>query len=86
MSYVRSHRPLGVTKAQQETLVTSVTDEELRSLPPEERLGLVLRRQEVKAMESSARWDALATFVTVAVPIAAFFGFSWAAAGKKGGQ
>ena len=80
MAYVRSsHAALGVTRDQQKFLLESVTDEELLDLPPEERLRLVLRRQEVKASESSARWSALATFVSVAVPIAAFMGISWAA-------
>jgi hypothetical protein len=61
--YVRSHSALGVTRDHQKTLLKSVTDSELQSLPPEERLRLVLRRQEVKAAESHARWSALSTFV-----------------------
>jgi hypothetical protein len=76
MSYIKTHNALGLTRAQQTTLVESVTVEELEALPVQERLGLVLRRQEVKAAESSARWSALSTFVVVAVPIAAFFGIS----------
>lgn len=81
MAYVTSHGALGVTKDQQETLV-DIPEADLRKLPTEERLNLVLRRQEVKAAESSARWDALATFTTVAIPIAAFFGISWVTKGK----
>jgi hypothetical protein len=77
--YVRSHSALGVTRDQQKYLLKSVTEEELQSIVPEERLRLVLRRQEAKAAESSARWSAIATFVSVAVPIAAFMGISWAA-------
>ena len=79
MSYVKDHTALGVTRDQQKFLLESVSEEELLELPAEERLRLVLRRQEVKASESSARWGALATFVSVAVPIAAFMGISWAA-------
>ena len=74
MAYVNA---LGVTKEQQEVLI-DIPQEQLRALPPEERLNLVLSRQAVKAQESSARWDALSTFVSVTVPIAAFFGISWA--------
>ena len=85
MSYVRSsHTPLGVTRDQQKILLESVTESELRNLPPEERLRLVLRRQEAKASESSARWGAVATFVSVAVPITAFLGISWAATSRSG--
>ena len=79
MSYHLSNiTALGVTTEQQKVLLDIPIDK-LRDLPPQDRLGLVLRRQEVKAMESSAMWDAVATFVSVAVPIAAFFGLSWAA-------
>lgn len=78
MSYVSQREALGVTRAQQELLI-DIPDIDLRNMPAEERLALVLRRQEVKAAESSARWDALATFVSVAVPLTAFFGISWAA-------
>lgn len=81
MSYHRTHEALGVTREQQKALI-DIPIAELKALPPEERLNLVLRRQEVKAAESSARWDAVATFVTVAVPIAAFLGISWAAKGR----
>jgi hypothetical protein len=64
---------LGVTKDQQKLLI-DIPAEELSSLPADERLNLVLRRQEVKAAESSARWDAISTAVMVAAPIAAFIG------------
>lgn len=82
MSYHKVYSALGVTKEQQKILL-NIPTAELENLPAEERLGLVLRRQEVKATESSARWDALATFVSVAVPIAAFLGISsWVGKGK----
>lgn len=81
MSYVRTNTALGVTRAQQTTLVESVTDEELAALDPETRLNLVLRRQEVKASESQARWAAISSFVIVSVPIATFLGLSFA--GRK---
>jgi len=73
------HKPLppalalGVTKDQQRVLI-DIPEAELTKLDAEARLGLVLRRQEVKAAESSARWDAISTAVVVAVPIAAFIG------------
>jgi hypothetical protein len=75
MGYVRVHRGLGVTRDQQAKLL-EVSDEELQSLPPEVRLNLVLRRQEVKATELSARWNAIATGIAVAVPILAVFGIT----------
>jgi hypothetical protein len=68
---------LGVTKEQQQVLIDSPSAE-LKNLPAEERLGLVLRRQEVKAAESAARWDAISTAVVVGAPIAAFLGISLA--------
>ena len=64
---------LGVTKEQQRILI-NIPTEELTSLPAEERLSLVLRRQEVKAAESSARWNAISTAVIVAAPIATLVG------------
>ena len=74
--------PLGVTKEQQKILL-DIPPEELKNLPAEERLSLVLRRQEVKAAESAARWSALSTAVIVAVPIAALLGISsWISKGK----
>jgi len=82
MAYVKVHNALGVTREQQEVLI-AIPEAQLKNLSAEERLNLVLRRQEVKATESSARWDAISTFVTVAVPIAAFFGISWAAKGRS---
>jgi hypothetical protein len=82
MSYHRIHSALGVTREQQELLI-DIPSEELLALSAQERLSLVLRRQEVKAAESSARWGAIATAVAVAVPIAAFLGFSLVAT-KKG--
>ena len=82
MSYHRTHNALGVTKDQQKILV-DVPEEQLRALAPEERLALVLRRQEVKAAESAAMWDAISSFVAVAAPIAAFLGVSsWISKGK----
>jgi hypothetical protein len=84
VSYMRSsHAPLGVTRDQQKILLESVTEDELRELPAEERLRLVLRRQEAKAAESGARWGALATFVSIAVPVTAFFGISWATKNRR---
>jgi hypothetical protein len=83
MSYHQAHSALGVTRAQQKLLI-DIPEEELLKLTTQERLDLVLRRQEVKAAESSARWGAIATAIAVAAPLAAFFGFSWAAdKGKK---
>jgi hypothetical protein len=67
---------LGVTRAQQKLLV-NIPEEDLQAIPAEERLSLVLRRQEVKAAESAARWEGLATAVAVAAPIAAFMGITW---------
>ena len=82
MSYHRTHSALGVTKEQQRILI-DIPEEELRKLPTEERLALVLRRQEVKAAESAARWDAISSFATIAIPLAAFFGItSWVSKGK----
>ena len=73
---------LGVTKEQQKILL-DIPEAELKSMSAEERLSLVLRRQEVKAAESSARWDAISSAVVVAVPIAAFLGISsWLTKGK----
>ena len=82
MSYHQVHSALGVTREQQKLLI-DIPEEELLKLTAQERLGLVLRRQEVKAAESSARWGAVTTAVAVAAPIAAFFGLSWFT-GKKG--
>lgn len=80
MSYYRI--PLGVTKEQQKILL-DIPPAELKNLPAEERLSLVLRRQEVKAAESAARWDAISSAIAVAVPIAAFLGVSsWLTRGK----
>jgi hypothetical protein len=76
MSYHRISA-LGVTKEQQKLLI-DIPVEQLKELGPVERLELVLRRQEVKAAESSARWNAAATFVSIAVPVAAMLGLSWA--------
>jgi len=82
VSYHRAHSALGVTKEQQKILI-DIPPAELKALPPEERLALVLRRQEVKAAESAARWDAISSFVAVAAPIAAFLGISsWISKGK----
>jgi hypothetical protein len=82
MAYVRVYNALGVTKEQQKVLI-DIPIAELRALSAEERLSLVLRRQEVKASESSARWNAVSSFVVVAVPIAAFLGVSsWLTRGK----
>ena len=81
MSYVKAHSALGVTKDQQAVLV-DIPDEDLRKLPTEERLNLVLRRQEVKASEISSRWEAISAFVSVAVPVAALLGLNWATKGK----
>lgn len=84
MSYYRAHSALGVTRAQQKTLI-DIPDEDLRAMEPEQRLNLVLRRQEVKAAESAAFWDAVASAVTVGVPLLAFFGIS-SLASKKGAK
>lgn len=81
MSYHRTHSALGVTKEQQKALI-AIPAEELQKLPASERLQLVLRRQEVKAAESSARWSAIATAVPLAATLAAFLGLSWVS--KKG--
>lgn len=82
MSYHRVHSALGMTREQQKILI-DIPPTELKNLPAEERLSLVLRRQEVKASESAARWDAISSFVAVAVPIAAFLGISsWITKGK----
>lgn len=75
MAYVRVHTGLGVTQDQQAKLL-EVTDEELAALPADVRLNLVLRRQEVKATELNAKWSAIATAITVAVPVLAIFGIS----------
>lgn len=85
MSYHRTHGALGVTRDQQKVLI-DIPEEELLKLTPQERLNLVLRRQEVKAAESSARWNAIATAAAVAVPLAAFLGFSWASKDKTKGK
>jgi hypothetical protein len=76
MSYHRSHSALGVTRDQQKILI-DIPAEELQKLPPDVRLNLVLRRQEVKAAERASFWEGLSTAVVVAAPLAAFFGFSW---------
>ncbi len=81
MSYHRAHGALGVTKEQQKILI-DIPAAQLKNLPAEERLRLVLRRQEVKAAESSARWDAISSFVAIAAPIAAVLGINWATKGK----
>lgn len=81
MAYVKTHSALGVTKEQQKVLI-AIPEAQLKNLSAEERLNLVLRRQEVKAVESSARWNAISTAITVAVPIAAFFGISWVSKGR----
>jgi uncharacterized protein YjeT (DUF2065 family) len=60
---------LGVTRDQQKLLI-DIPAEELEKIPAEQRLQLVLRRQEVKAAESASRWSAISTAVIVAVPIA----------------
>jgi peptidoglycan hydrolase-like amidase len=64
---------LGVTQDQQRVLI-DIPEEQLKKMDAEARLSLVLRRQEVKAAESSARWDAISTAVMVAAPVAAFIG------------
>jgi hypothetical protein len=72
---------LGVTRDQQKLLI-DIPAEELLALSAEERLSLVLRRQEVKASESQAKWNAISTAVVVGVPIIAFLGLDFAK-GKK---
>ena len=81
MTYHRTHSALGVTKEQQKVLI-DIPVEELQKLSAQERLSLVLRRQEVKAAESAARWSAIATAIPLAVTLAAFLGLSWVS--KKG--
>ena len=78
MSYLAS---LGLSKEQEETLL-DLTSEQLREIPPEERINLVLRKHEVEATRRSDFWEGIAALGTVIIPIATFLGIR-ALWGKK---
>ena len=82
MAYFPVHS-LGVTEEQKEILL-DVPKDELRKMSTYERFDVALRHREAVAAESSAKWDALASFATAIIPLAAFLGIS--ALFKVGGK
>lgn len=82
MAYIRYRAALGMTEDQQKALI-QIPMEEIQAIPAEERLRLSLRRQEVKAAEKSARWDAISSFASVLVPITTILGISLVRNGRN---
>lgn len=78
MSY---YRGLGLTEQQEKTLL-DLTPDQLRTIPPEERLNIVLRKHEMEATRRSDFWEAVTAIGTVVIPIATFLGIK-ALWGKK---
>lgn len=71
MSYI----PTGITD-EQEKLLLDIDPDSIRALTTHEKLDLALRKKEMEAAKSSARWNAIATAATVFIPLATFFGLT----------
>lgn len=81
MSYI-NRQALGLNKQQEKSLVTSITDEDLRSLPTDKRIDVLLRHKEIQAQRTNAFWNAVSGFASVVVPLATFLGISAFRKGK----
>ncbi len=73
----------GITE-EQEKILLGVSPEELKSLPTEQRLSLVLQKRQVEATESAAFWDSVSSVLTVVIPFAAALGLTAWLFDKKG--
>jgi hypothetical protein len=71
MAYV----PTGLSQKQL-TALLDLDPAEIRTIPADRRLELVLSRAEHKAREKEAFWNAVQAFATGALPLLAFFGVS----------
>lgn len=71
MSYIAT----GITD-EQEKLLLDIDPDSIRALTTHEKLDLALRKNEMEAARSSARWNAIATAATLLIPVATFLGLT----------
>jgi len=72
MAYI----PTGSLSDSQVKALLDIAPEEMRALPVDRRLEIVLQHAEYQARKKEAFWNAVQAFATGALPILAFFGIS----------